>query len=228
MKVPIALFSGLLALVLSSVQSGAQPANRFDMLVRADFFAGFGGDALRLARGMDTCERILAENAGHAEAMVWHGSGLMFEAATAFAQNSPARGTELWTRGMREVDRAVSLAPDDPGVLIPRGAVLLQATRNMPSQMAQPLLMSAVGNYERVLEVQKDSFQSLGDHPKGELLFGLADGYARMGDVARARVYFERIVADAPGSGQAPRARTWLSTGSLPPLNGMACVGCHK
>jgi tetratricopeptide (TPR) repeat protein len=97
----------------------------------------------------------------------------------------------------------------------------------MPEPVARPLDASAVANYERVLEVQKN-FQSLGDHPKGELLFGLAEGYSRLGDPAAARRYFERLIADAPQSGQAPRARTWLDTGKLPAAGGLGCVGCHK
>jgi len=228
MKLLTAVFSWLLALVLSSLQTSTQPADRFDMLVRADFFAGFGGDAARLARGMDTCERVLSDNPRDAEAMVWHGSGLIFEAGSAFASHVEARGAQLWAKGLREIDEAVALAPDNPGVLVPRGAVLLQATRGMPPAAARPLLESAVANYERVLSLQKDTFQSLGDHPRGELLFGIADGYARLGDASAARRYFEKLVADVPGSGQAPRARTYLDTGSLPAITGLACVGCHR
>ena len=132
MKLLTVVFSWLLALVLSSLQTSAQPADRFDMLVRADFFAGFSGDAARLARGMDACEQVLRDNSRHPEAMVWHGSGLIFEAGSAFASHDEARGAQLWTKGLREVDEAVALAPDNPGVLIPRGAVLLQATRDAP------------------------------------------------------------------------------------------------
>lgn len=98
----------------------------------------------------------------------------------------------------------------------------------MPPPLAKPLLASAVAGYERVLMLQGTQFGALGDHPKGELLFGLAEGYARLGNQLKAREYFERLVGDAPGSGQAPRARQWLDTGRLPPLNGMTCVGCHK
>ena len=152
----------------------------------------------------------------------------MFRAGLAFMQGDAARGTELWTRGLAEADKAVTMSPDNPGVLIPRAAVLLQATRSMPPQIAQPLISSALVNYERVLELQGERFSSLGDHPKGELLFGLAEGYARLGNPAKAQQYFTRLVADAPNSGQTPRARQWLETGSLPPLNGMTCVGCHK
>jgi hypothetical protein len=228
MKLLTAVFSWLLALVLSSLQAAAQPADRFDMLVRADFFAGFGGDTARLTRGMETCAKVLQENPRHAEALVWHGSGLLYQAGSAFAVNDSARGTELWGRGIEEMDRAVTLAPGDPGVLVPRGAVLLQATRNMPAAMARPLIESAVKNYERALDVQKDRFASMGDHPRGELLFGIADGYARLGDAVTARRYFERLVQDVPGSGQAPRARAYLTTGETPVINGLACVGCHR
>jgi tetratricopeptide (TPR) repeat protein len=222
------VFSWLLAIVLTGLQSQAQPASRFDMLVRADFFAGFAGDTTRLARGMATCERVLGERPLDAEAMVWHGSGLMFQAGVAFGQHDEARGVELWSRGLAEADAAVALAPDNPRVLVPRGAVLLQATRTMPPAIAHPLLASAIQNYERVLEIQRDTFADLGDHPKGELLFGLADGYARLGSMNKARVYFERLAADAPGSAQAARARTWLSTGALPAMNGLTCIGCHR
>ena len=65
-----------------AVAPHAQPAEtaggRFDYGVRADFFAGFRGDAERLARGMTLCEDLLAANPDHADALVWHGTGLMF------------------------------------------------------------------------------------------------------------------------------------------------------
>jgi tetratricopeptide (TPR) repeat protein len=228
MKLLMTIVTLSLALALGTVYPAAQRPERFDDVVREDFFAGFAGDAERLAKGMATCERVLAENPAHAEAMVWHGTGLLAQAGAAFNAGDQKRGAELWARGLGETDKAVSLAPNNPGVLIPRAAVLLQATRAMPENVARPLIASALANYERVLELQKDTFQSLGDHPKGELLFGLAEGYARLGDLAAARRYFERLVVDAPGSGQAPRARTWLESGSLPSVGGLGCVGCHK
>jgi hypothetical protein len=228
MKLLTTTFTLMLALAIGTVYPAAQRTDRFDYVVREDFFAGFAGDAERLAKGMATCERVLADNPAHAEAMVWHGTGLMVQARSAFGAGDQKRGSELWARGLAETDKAVLLAPNDVGVLVPRAAVVLQATRTMPENIARPLIVSAVSNYERVLDIQKDTFQSLGDHPKGELLFGLAEGYARLGDLAAARRYFERLVTDAPQSGQAPRARTWLESGTLPAAGGLGCVGCHK
>lgn len=211
-----------------AAQARPADAQRFDMAVRADFFAGFTGDEARLKKGMDTCERVLADNSDHAEALVWHGSGLAYNAGMAFQKGDMKTGGELWQRGMQEMDKAVALEPDNVGVLIPRGALLLQATQNMPPDMGRPLLEKAVGDYEHVLALQSSYFSTLGDHPKGELLFGLAVGYSRLGNLDKARMYFDRLIKDAPASGQAPKARTWLSTGALPKSEGLGCVGCHK
>jgi tetratricopeptide (TPR) repeat protein len=215
------------ALTLSSAQAPAA-SQRFDYLVRADFFAGAAGDEARLAHVIEICEQALEKNPNHAEARVWHGAALLVRAGQAFQKGDMSAGGPLFDRGIKEMNEAAALAPNNPGVLIPRGAVLLQATQNMSPQMAKPLLQSALDNYERALEIQAATFAALGDHAKGELLFGLAEGYSRLGDADTARRYFERVIADAPTSGQTPKARAWLETGSIPKTSGFSCVGCHK
>jgi tetratricopeptide (TPR) repeat protein len=215
-----------LALTFATVS--AQPAARFDMTVRSDFFAGFAGDEARLSRGMAACERTLEEDPQHAEALVWHGSGLFFRAGLAFQKSDTATGMDLWTRGMKEMDTAVALAPDNVGVRIPRGAMLLQSSRFAPPDMMKPLVEKGLQDYERTLELQSGFFDTLGDHPKGELLFGLADGYGRLGNAAKARTYFERLIAAAPTSGHAPQAKTYVDSGVMPAVTGLGCIGCHK
>jgi tetratricopeptide (TPR) repeat protein len=215
-------------LALSTLQQAPAAQQRFDYLVRADFFAGAAGDETRLTRVMELCEKALEENPNHPEARVWRGAALMVRAGRAFQKGDIAAGGPLFDRGMTDMNEALALAPDSPGVLIPRAAVLFAATRNMPPDMARPLLQSAVQNYERALEIQAPTFAALGDHAKGELLFGLADGWSRLGDTDKARRYFERLIADAPTSGQTPKARAWIATGSVPTSNGTSCVGCHK
>jgi tetratricopeptide (TPR) repeat protein len=226
------LISSVLGWILATIvgvaaQAAPAPA-RFDVLVRTDFFAGFGGDQARLAKGMEACERTLADNPKHAEALVWHGAGLAFQGGMAFQKGDMQTGMPLWTRGLAEMDEAVVLEPDNVGVRIPRGALLLTATRTMPPPMATPLLEKALADYEHTLEIQSTYFHTLGDHPKGELLFGLAEGYSRLGQLDKARAYFERLTQDAPSSGQTVKAREWLATGTLPKSAGIGCVGCHK
>ena len=217
-----------MALAGTGAQAPTPTPQRFDDLVRADFFAGFAGDAARLQKGMGVCEQTLADNPSHAEALVWHGSGLFFLGGRAFSTGDMATGGRLVTQGLEEMDKAVALAPDKVGVLIPRGAALLTATRRMPPDSGRPLLESAVANYEHVLALQAPFFATLGDHPKGELLFGLAEGYYRLGDMQKAQLYFERLTTEAPASGQTVKAREFLTSGTLAKTEGLGCVGCHK
>jgi len=223
------LITGIIIGMILAVALGAQApdaSQRFDYQVRGDFFAGVAGDAARLQKAIDLCERTLAEHPHHAEAMVWHGAARPVQSRALFESGEMAEGGRLFQGGLKEMSDAAALAPDNPGVLIPRAAVLLEATKGMPLDMARPLLESAVASYEHVLEIQTPYFDRLGDHGKGELLFGLAEGSARLGRQDKARAYFERLIHDAPTSGQTPRAKEWIASGQLPA--GPGCVGCHK
>src|SRR5262245_9337134 len=81
----------LLEIVTLSGAAGQSPAaERFDYVVRDDFFAGLRGDVARLDRAMKTCEEMLARNPRHAEALVWHGAGLLAQARLAFERGDAA------------------------------------------------------------------------------------------------------------------------------------------
>jgi tetratricopeptide (TPR) repeat protein len=225
----LAAEAAILALAVMAAQGLPQTPQRFDYLVRDDFFAGVAGDDARLQRVMDFCERTLADNPQHAEAMVWHGAALLVKSGRAFTKGDFNEGGPLFSKGLNEMNDAVTLAPDNPGVLIPRAATLLEATRGMPPASGNPLLESAVHNYEHVLDTQAPYWDKLGDHAKGELLFGLAEGYHRLGQHDKARTYFERLIHDAPQSGQAPKAREWMASGKVPTTDRSTnCTGCHK
>jgi tetratricopeptide (TPR) repeat protein len=211
---------------LSTIRSAPAQETRFDLKVREDFFAGFTGNQEALDRGMKACEATLAADPKNAEAMVWHGSGLYFAAGQAFRSGDQQKGMDLWTRGLKEMQTAVDLAPDSVGVRIPRGAVLLTGSRFAPPDMAKPLIEQGVSDYQRAFDMQKDHLATLGSHPRGELLFGLAEGYGRLGDEAKAREYFDLILKDLPGTAYAKRANAWMEAKSLP-VEQTRCVGCH-
>jgi tetratricopeptide (TPR) repeat protein len=201
---------------------------RFDFLVREDFFAGFEGDQAAFERGMKTCEDMLAKNPKHAEALVWHGGGLVFRAGQQFQKSDFQKGRENWSRGLKEMDEAIALEPENVGVLIPRGATLLVVSRfAKPEPEARRLLQLAVGDYEKVLQLQSGHFARLSAHARGELLFGLAEGWQRLGDAAKARAYFQRLAHEAQGSARQKQATAFLETGKLVSST-QSCVGCHK
>lgn len=230
--------AGFIAAAVVSLRTGhagaapqtppAQARERFDFLVRADFFAGYAGDQAALDRGMKVCEDTLRKNANHAEALVWHGGGLVFIAGQAFREADLRKGSELWDQGLKEMDRAVDLEPSNVGVLIPRGATLLTASRFVQDKNAQgAMLEKGVRDYERVLEIQKPYFATLSSHARSELLFGLAEGSMRLGDSGKARGYFQRIATECKDSMREKQATAWLQRGVLPPTDPMSCSGCH-
>jgi pentatricopeptide repeat protein len=200
--------------------------DRFDFKVRNDFFAGLAGDQASLDKGMKICEDILANDPKQPEALVWHGTGLITESREAFQRGDQKKGGELWQRGLDEMDQAAELAPNDLGVRIVRGAVLLVASQYLPEEAAHPLIVKGLSDYEKAYAVQEPNLSRLGTHKSGELMIGLADGYARLGQTDKAEQWFQRIQKDLPGTLYAKSATTWLLTRNLAPREA-GCLSCH-
>jgi tetratricopeptide (TPR) repeat protein len=214
-----------IAAVLILTAGALLSQDRFDFQVRNYFFAGLAGDAASLQKGMKICEGILAKDPKQPEALVWHGTGLISESRDAF-QKGDQNGAELWQRGLDEMDEAATLAPNDLGVRIVRGAVLLVASQYLPAEAAHPLIEKGVSDYEKAYAVQGPDLTHLGTHKSGELMIGLADGYARLGQQDKAQQWFERIQKELPGSPYAKSAATWLETKTLAPRQA-GCLSCH-
>jgi hypothetical protein len=171
---------------------------RFDEIVRGDFFAGMMGDDARLDRGMKFCEEILAKNPRHAEALVWHGGGLLTRASRAYARGDSALGDGLWERGLKEMDDS-------------RGRALLE---------------SALADYETVYRWRRPVFSTLTEHSRGELLFGLASGWSILGQHRKAREYLRLVLKECKGTSYAAEARGWLG-GAPNEVVQHDCRGCH-
>lgn len=184
----------------------ASTEERFDFKVRQDFFDGMRGDAAALDRAQKLCEDTLAKNPDHAEALVWHGAALAGRSAQAFAKGDRDTGMALYTKGVAEMDRAVMLAPQSPGVRIPRGAVMLAMAPHVPEPERTKLAERGVSDYETTLAAQASYFTTLTLHSREQLLYGLTDGYAMLGETDKARTTYERMRHDAAGSELLSRA----------------------
>jgi pentatricopeptide repeat protein len=199
--------------------------DRFDTKVRQDFFDGIRGDQAALDRAMKLCADRLAANPNDAEAMVWQGAGVMFSSGQKFRAGDQATGVTLYTQGLAEMDKAVALAPSDIGVRIPRGAVLLGMAPFVPEPERAKLLERGVSDYETTLDVQKAYFATLDLHSREQLLYGLVDGYANLGNTGKARAFYDRMSADAAGSELLARAKLRADGKAV---EGQApCEQCH-
>lgn len=212
-------------------QEGGKPRNapRFDSLVRDDFFAGMMGDTARLDRGMKFCEEILAVNPKHADALVWHGGGLLARAAQAYAKGETSAGDSLWNRGLKEMNDAARLEPDNMRVKIGRSATLIglaQSGWDSSDPKGRALLLSALQDYEKVYQWQKPFFRKLSMHSRGELLFGLASGWSILGERGKALKYLRLILEECQGTKYEREAQRWLDITPLPVIQ-HDCTGCH-
>jgi hypothetical protein len=200
----------------------------FDDAVRAQFFSGFFGDRAALEKAMTAAEAaIAASSADTAEALAWHGGGLMVQSGDRFRAGDSAGAGELWARGMGEMEKAGQLAPKNPAVLIPRAAIWFGVSRQAPPDRARPLLEKAIADYEVVYRIQRGYFDTLNNHMKSQLLFGLADGYNRAGNPQKAKFYFEKLAALGKGVDHADQARQYLA-GETYTVSGPGCGGCHE
>jgi len=197
----------------------------FDYKVRADFFDGLRGDTAALDRAIKLCEDTLAREPNHAEAMVWHGAGVMARASLAFRAGDRPNGVKLYQAGLAEMDRAVALAPSKVGVRIPRGAVLLVVAGFVPEPEKTKLVTRGASDYEVGLAGQEAYFAQLTLHAREQMLYGLTDAFATLGDKRKAASYYQRMMTDAAGSDLLPRAK---ARAAGEPVSGPTpCADCH-
>ena len=193
--------------------------------VRVDYFDGVRGDQAALDRAIAACEATLAKNPMHAEAMVWHGAGLVARSIPKFRSGDIAGGRALNQQGVEEMNRAVALAPTNVAVRIPRGAVLLAMAPFVPADQREALYRDGASDYEVTLAQQTAYFSKLTLHAREQLLYGLTDAYASLGDVEKARAYYQRMTSDAAGSELLDRAK---ARADGKPVDGPApCEQCH-
>jgi hypothetical protein len=96
----------------------------------------------------------------------------------------------------------------------------------LPGEAARPLIEKGLTDYEKAYSVQGPDLSRLGTHKSGELMIGMADAYARLGQQDQAQQWFERIQKDLPGTPYAKSAAIWLETKTLAPRQA-GCLSCH-
>ncbi|MFN0111383.1 MAG: hypothetical protein ACKVZH_21170 [Blastocatellia bacterium] len=205
----------------------AQP-ERFDHQVRNDFFSGYAGNAEALKRGMAKCEERLKTDPNHAEALVWHGGGLMFGATKLFTDKNWQQGMEQQQRGLAEMDRAVAQRPKDVAILVPRAAMLITYSRFVSNaEQRAAMLARVISDYEEVYRQQKSRLNKLSSHSRNELIFGLAEAYLRTGNEEnRAKAHALLKLAD---NDYTKEADAWLKApaDAKPAIFAHTCIGCH-
>jgi non-heme chloroperoxidase len=204
-----------------------QRAERFDMKVREDMFAGFDDDEKAFERAMALIERTLAVHPDHAEALVWRGTGRLFLAGQAFGRRAFAEGMRLQAEGLADLERGVAL--DDSiatrGARAPVLVIYAAALRRHDRALADRLTTTAIGDFEFMVAREQARWGELASHNRGELLGGLAQGWLQIDDPAKAAPYLDRMIAELPNT---PYAKAAAQRRADPASKAaLTCLGCH-
>lgn len=218
----LAAFAAVVAAVAVAARADDPP--RFDYSVREDIFRGLKGNKEAMARGLKACEEVLAKDPKHAEALVWHGSGLVFQAGEAFNAKDQKTGVAKWLQGIKEMDGAVKLEPKSRGTRVPRGVVYISVIPFAPKPQQKELLGKAKEDLEYVLGTYKGDLSKLSDHRRGELLLALAQVARRGEDEPAAQKYLDQLIGLTPDSAWGKEAKAWKADPKKVARN---CVGCH-
>lgn len=223
---PLGLFVLATALLLPPTVP-AQQTERFDERIRDYFFSGFAGNTEALQSGMTIVEDALEADPDNPQALVWQAAGWLYRSGLAFRRGDSGEGMTLFDKSVAQFGRAVSLTPDDVGVLIPRASSFLRTARFVTHAPTRSMLLeTALGDYLKVLELQKPYFGFLSRHSRGELLGGISDALWQLDRRDRARLYLRRMISELSGSRYALMAQRQLDRpDTAVPLT---CLGCHK
>ena len=202
-------------------------AERFDMKVREDMFAGLDGDEEAFKRAMALIDRTLAANPDHAQALTWRGCGRMFLAGQAFRRGARAEGMKLQTEGLADLERGVSLE-DSIGTRAARAPVLMNyATfvRPYDKAFADRLTETAIADFEFIVAQVQPRWAGLESHDRGELMGALATGWLQLDKAPKAAPYLERMIAELPNTPYAKAATE--RRGDPRSKASLTCLGCH-
>ena len=195
----------------SAATTASTESESFNETARELFSAGFAGNQESLERGMALVEETLEADPDHTGALVWQASGWIFQSREHFRQGDRDTGRALFAKGVAQMNRAVSLAPDSLQTLIPRAAVMLCSAPLIPDAATRTrFLETAAGDYAKILEIRSPDFDSLSMFTRGELLGALAEALWRLERREEAGVYLHRMIDELPDSPYSLMARKQL------------------
>ncbi len=194
-------------------QAGAMPASKLAATVEEDFRAGMSGNQEAFDRAMKSTEELLAGNPAHAEALVWHGSGLVSKSGKAFMAGDFQQGSYFMDKGLAEMTKAVELEPGNVHVRFTRGSTLLVLSKVFPiPDTAQDCLAKGLVDFETVVTTLGSTINTAPVKWRGHLLIELANGWKRSGNEAKAKAYAEQAVTLCPGTKYEKQAKDLLTT----------------
>lgn len=192
-------------------EPGESGYRAFEHEVFGDFVQAAGGDDEARKRLIAACERAISANAEHAEAIAWRGAVKMFEAGEASSSGDFRAAMNHVTAALTDLERARTLEPENPGVRMVAANMLLNLAKNHPIEsMASGYAKQGIEDAKAALSKLYDNWDKQPADVKGQLLMGVAEGYAKLGKTVEARDWCNRVLGAVPGTTWAEQAQAWI------------------
>lgn len=205
----IAIFTAAVIGIFAASAFAQNDNLKFDSELAADFSKGLSGDAASLERATRKAEQILAANPKDAQTLVWLGAATLSRSGQYFMAGNFSEGGKNWKEGRRKMDEAVALDGANIDVLMTRGTTYLAASKQFPvKEEADRILKLGVSDYEKA--AADKNFAHFPAAMRSEVLSGMADGFERLGDEAKAKGSYQILSSEATGETK-EKAVKWLS-----------------
>ncbi|MFN0100668.1 MAG: hypothetical protein ACKV2U_01120 [Bryobacteraceae bacterium] len=227
------LITACLPLAVAQDKPIDKPKNiRVSTWVREDLFAGFlEGDMARHAQGEKKLDSILAGNPNAADAWGWKGGAELLHAVRAYEAGDIAGFEAGYAKAKVAFARTAEIAKQIPqyGVAlhaIAGGSFTVFGDR-MPPQYRREAWQNVRAHYTALRAIQKDEFDKLPVHFRGEIMAGLAQAAQRLGEAENAKTLTQELATALPGTPYAVFAKRWLDQPETMAKSKVTCATCH-
>lgn len=190
-------------------EAGVYELDPFIDQYRRRFFAVFRGDFATFEAAFREIQAMVDEDPDDPRALVWLGNGQTVRAGLLHFQGREREARLLFTASNRNLDRAVTLAPDDPNIYMMRAATLYVQGQYLPEGYADRATWERLrDDCLRFIEfIGEDRLMRVSIHMRGETFASLGHAYQQLGEYEKARTAFARLLEIVPGTTYIERAQ---------------------
>ncbi len=190
-------------------EPGLYTEDPFIVHYRKEFFAVFSGDFVRFEKAYAEIKAMVAKNPRDARALIWLGNGDTVEAGILRVKHRQKEAEGLLKLSRKRMDRAVSLRPKDPNIYMMRAATLYIQGEYWPDALVPKTAWAELrDDCLKFITYLGPKLPHVSVHVRGETYGELGIAYVKLGETAKAREAFAKVVQLDPNTDYAKRAKT--------------------
>jgi tetratricopeptide (TPR) repeat protein len=162
---------------------------------------GTEGDKNAVKKSKKILEKLIKLEPENAEAHCWYGSVLTLNGRDAWF---PLSKVKYVNDGIKEMDKAVKLAPDNITIR------MIRANNNLALPDMFNRTEIAIADFEYLLSMKEEEPEIFEKDLLVEILLNLGNAYKKKGDLGKARKNWQKVTLIAPDSEEALEAKKLL------------------